>query len=74
MADLCDTASALAERERTAILRRLPRPPAPGAVYCRACGDPVTAGRRAACPGATLCADCAGDLETRRLRRARTGV
>jgi phage/conjugal plasmid C-4 type zinc finger TraR family protein len=74
MVDICDIASGLAEAERATILAGRAAPAADGAETCAVCGEPISAARRAACPGATRCAACQAEMEARQHRRVRTGV
>lgn len=68
MADDCDLATDLAEREREAILSRRRAVQAPAAVgdrTCRDCGDPIEPRRLAVLPTTTWCAECARDADRR---------
>lgn len=61
-----DMASQLAENERTALAQAVSaKLVAVGAVHCIACGDPISAKRKAAVPSSKRCVECQEDHEGR---------
>lgn len=68
MIDDGDLAQAREEAERVAAIgRHLARPASAGSLRCRRCDDEIPEARRRAVPSATLCVDCAGLIERRRV-------